>query len=537
MRDLFFLYAVLLLITQGCNNHTTHTLELAEGETAWAGVVKDGHFMPFVNGYEMDFYGNNKGNQLQPLIITSHGQFAWSEAEYRFEVRNKKIFISDPQKKVVTGKFGETLADVYGYVNHKYFPPSGLLPDEMLFSAPQYNTWIELNFNHNQKDILAYARAIIDNGLPPGVFMIDDTWQEDYGIWEFHPGRFPDPKAMIDELHELGFKVMLWVCPFVSPDQRALNDILKSKKALVLEKINSDDTWETATEPYIVRWWNGVSAVLDFTNPAAVEWFNGELERLVRDYNVDGFKLDGGDSYFYNHEMLTYQMVTPNKHMELWAQLGLRFPLNEYRATWKMGGQPLAQRLHDKNHDWLDLQKLIPQMMVMGIMGYPFACPDMIGGGEIKSFLDMSDTDQELIVRSAQCHALMPMMQFSVAPWRVLDQEHLQAVKKAVELREKFVHLIMQLAHEAARTGEPILKSMEYVFPHQGYATVVDQFLLGDSLLIAPMVTQGEEGRYIHLPEGFWMSDENEYIEGGKQLFIKVPLTRLPYFRRLKEEI
>jgi alpha-glucosidase (family GH31 glycosyl hydrolase) len=524
-----------LIITCSCSKESKLTVVLYEGEKAWAGVIKDGHYMPFVSGYEMDFYGNNKGNQLQPLIITSKGQYVWSEEAYRFEIKNGKILIDDPLKKVVSGRHGGSLAEVYMHVNQKYFPPSGFMPDEMLFTAPQYNTWIELNFNHNQEDIIKYARAIIDNGLPPGVFMIDDTWQEDYGIWDFHPGRFPDPKAMMDELHALGFKVMLWLCPFVSPDQRALNDILKNKKALVLEKINPDDTWETATEPFMVRWWNGVSAVLDLTNPAAVDWFNEQMDRLVKDYNVDGFKLDGGDSYFYTDNMLTMEPATPYRHMELWAELGLRFPLNEYRATWKMGGQPLAQRLHDKNHDWDDLQKLIPQMIVMGIMGYPFACPDMIGGGEIKSFLTQSDTDQELVVRSAQCHALMPMMQFSVAPWRVLDKEHMAAVKKAVDLRSKFIPLIMELAKHAAKTGEPILKSMDYVFPGQGYELTADQFMMGDSLLVAPLVTPGQDGRYVYLPEGFWMSDENECIEGGKKHFVKVSLTRLPYFKRLKE--
>ena len=97
---------------------------------------------------------------------------------------------------------------------------------------------------------------------------------------------------------------------------------------------------------------------------------------------------------------------------------------------WKMGGQPLGERLSDKAHSWTDLRKLIPDMTLEGLMGYPFSCPDMIGGGEFTSFLPGTTIDQELIVRSAQCQALMPMMQFSVAPWRVLDQAHLKAVLK-----------------------------------------------------------------------------------------------------------
>src|SRR5690606_11952601 len=101
--------------------------------------------------------------------------------------------------------------------SQQFFPPTGTLPDEALFIQPQYNTWIELLYDQNQEDILKYAKAIIDNGFPPGVIMIDDNWQQAYGVWEFRKERFDDPKAMIDELHSMGFKVMMWVCPFVSP--------------------------------------------------------------------------------------------------------------------------------------------------------------------------------------------------------------------------------------------------------------------------------------------------------------------------------
>ena len=74
-------------------------------------------------------------------------------------------------------------------------------------------------YEQNQEGVLKYAEGILKNGLPPGIIMIDDTWQEDYGKWDFNPARFRDPKAMVDRLHRMGFKVMLWICPFVSMDQ------------------------------------------------------------------------------------------------------------------------------------------------------------------------------------------------------------------------------------------------------------------------------------------------------------------------------
>jgi alpha-glucosidase (family GH31 glycosyl hydrolase) len=85
-------------------------------------------------------------------------------------------------------------------------------------------------------------------------------------------------------------------------------------------------------------------------------------------------------------------------------------------------------------------------MAAAGLLGHLFVCPDMIGGGLLGSFKPGVPVDQELFVRSAQVHALSPMMQFSVAPWRVLDKEHLALVKAAVELRQKFAPHILRMS-------------------------------------------------------------------------------------------
>jgi len=162
-------------------------------------------------------------------------------------------------------------------------------------------------------------------------------------------------------------------------------------------------------DPAMVKWWNGKSAMLDLSNPAAKTWFTGELTRLQSTYGVDGFKLDAGDTTFYKPQYLAHERLDANEHARLFGELGLAFPLNEYRATWKLAGRPLVQRLRDKSHHWADLEQLIPDMIAAGLLGYTFVCPDLIGGGEFTSFLDQATIDQDLIVRSAQVHALAPM--------------------------------------------------------------------------------------------------------------------------------
>lgn len=525
LQNKVFAIFVMLLTSQLFSQQITDRkeLDILPDEHWWGGAVWDGHIMPLENNYTINLYGDNKANQAQPLFLSDKGRVIWSEAPISYTIKENKIFVTSFGAAIEISSSGSTLQEAFAQASQNYFPPSGKHPDALLFQKPQYNTWIELVYNQNQEAILKYAKAIIANGFSPGVLMIDDNWQEDYGKWDFHQGRFSNPKEMVDSLHDMGFKVMLWVCPFVSPD----SDVYRA-----LEAKGYFIKTEDGDFPLLVRWWNGASAVLDFTNPGAVEWFDKQLEGLQEKYGIDGYKLDAGDSKFYDTPLTSFDpLATPNDHTYSFQQFGLKYPLNEYRATWKMGGQPLAQRLHDKGHNWDDLGKLLPQIMLQGLLGYPFNCPDMIGGGEYGSFIDLKAIDQELIVRSAQVHALMPMMQFSVAPWRVLDTQNLEAVKKAVAIRKEFLPLIMELVANAAKTGAPIVRSMEYEFPHLGYDHIKDQFMLGSTILVAPVIEKGTMIRNVVLPKGKWMYNGKTY-KGGRTVAVKVSLMDIPIFQK-----
>ncbi len=515
-----------------CQSQTTQNADPNAGAMAtptntcwWAGIIEDGFKMPLTNGYVIDVRGDNHQNQVQPLLLSSQGDVIWSEGPFKLEFNeaSKPRLEHSREDLVIRSKTGNSLREAFLFASKKYFPPSGKTPDELLFSNPQYNTWIELMYDQNQIDILKYAEGIKSHGFPAGVIMIDDNWQEDYGKWDFNKGKFSDPRSMIATLHADGFKVMLWVCPFVSPDCDVYRDL--AEKGLLVK--------DASGEPAIVRWWNGASALLDFTNPKAVAWFRSRLDYLRSTYLVDGFKFDGGDSSFYCG-VKTSQVATPNSQTALYGKIGLHYPLNEYRAMWQMGGQPLGERLSDKAHSWEDLQKLIPNMILEGLMGYPFSCPDMIGGGEFTSFLPGKPIDQELIVRSAQCQALMPMMQFSVAPWRVLDESHLRAVINAIKVRSAYKDYILDLARQSAVTGEPMMRSLEYAFPHRGYARIKDQFLLGEKILVAPILEKNVSGRKVILPPGTWKGFNGEEYEGPKTISVRVSDAGLCFFEKVK---
>ncbi len=506
------------------------SLNLIPDEKWWTGVINEAQSMPYTSAteYHFNLLGDNDGNQVQPLLLSNKGRYIWSEEPFQIQFNKGLLTVTGPAK-IDVGTAGETLQQVNQFVREKYFPASGRLPDTLLMSRPQYNTWIELNYNQNQADVLKYAHSIIDQGLPSGILMIDDTWQEDYGVWDFHPRRFPHPKQMMDELHQLGFKVMVWVCPFVSPDSKEYR-ALAERDALIQDS-------NALRQPAMINWWNGFSAELDLSNPVAVIWFQDKLDDLQKRYGVDGFKFDAGDFNYYPANTVSKEKITANQQSSLYAGIGLKYSLNEYRACWKMGGQALVQRLRDKYHNWKDLKKLIPGMTLTNLIGYSFSCPDMIGGGELNSFIgEHKNIDQELVVRSAQCHVLMPMMQFSVAPWRVLDSIHFDAVKKAVALRMRFTPVIIRLLEISAHTGEPVIKAMEYLFPNQGFSDMQDEYMLGDQILVAPMLDNGRTRR-VRFPKiisGKWKADDGKTYKGGTVAIVDVPIDRLPYFEIVK---
>lgn len=519
---------IILLVTVGVvGQQQSDTLQILEGEQWYGATVDDGYKAPFKTEYSLNLYGNCKGNQAVPLLLSSKGRFIWSDQPFSFSFEKQLLIVKG---SVEIGDGGKSLASAYRAASSRFFPASGKTPELMFIDRPQYNTWIELQYNQSQEGILKYARDIIANGFPPGVLMIDDNWFPGYGDFTFRRDRFSDPAAMINELHKLGFRVMMWVSPFISPDTEAFR-LLRDKGYLLNVRAAGDST---QLKPFIVEWWNGFSASLDLSKPGAVRWLQDKLNGLQNDFGVDGFKFDAGDpEYYMAKDLVVEKSISPNDFTSLWGQLGAVYPFNEFRAMWKMGNQPLIMRLRDKQHTWTDLQKIIPQITTAGLLGYSFSCPDMIGGGEISSFTGNSTLNERLIVRSAQVHALMPMMQFSVAPWRVLTKENFDAVKQALNIRNQYLPTIKSLADSSAKTGEPIVRNMEYEFPNQGFANCSDQFMLGTSILVAPVVTQSDD-RTVMLPKGRWKSYDGKIIRGPSILKIHVPIDVIPWFERIK---
>lgn len=508
----------------------TLTLQTSSTEVWWGGASHFGVRMPFgKEEFALDLRKDLGGNQGAPLLLSSHGRYVWADEPFRFAFsagNTLSIAIRDRTALTIgTSHDLPTLCGAYHAAQHQFFPPSGKSPDRALFTKPQYNTWMELGLDVSQDSVLAYAQDIVGHGFPPGILLIDDGWQTYYGSFMFARDRFPDPRAMVHLLHEMGFVVMLWVCPFVSPDSRTFRDLAHNHMLLS----------ESPEVPAIREWWNGYSGILDLTHGGVEPWLRTQMQRLMDEVLVDGFKFDGGDIAFYRTEDHAYHQATPHEQSRLWAQIALDYPLNECKSAWNLGGQALGQRLRDKPHTWNEegLQALIPNGLAQGLLGYAYACPDMIGGGLDDDLKNSSfRVDQELFVRWTQCSALFPMMQFSMAPWRVLDPEALAMCLAMVHLHTEIAEEVgWSLVDIAATAGDPIMRHLAYLFPNQGYESIQDQFLLGNEILVAPVLQPRQRRRSVVFPLGRWHGDDGSEVQGPSVQDVPAPLARLPWYR------
>lgn len=396
-------------------------------------------------------------------------------------------------------------------------------PPEDLFARPTWTTWARYKTAINQDVVLRYADDILEQAYPFNVLEIDDRWQVHYGDLGFDPQRFPNPKAMIDELHEKGFKVTAWVIPFLDPHSRAF-----------AEGARNDWLVRAADgSPCLVPWWQGRGGLLDVTHPRALDWFFGRLTQLQVQTGLDGFKFDAGEACFLPADAVTHRKIHPNEYTQIYVEAAAQHHrLAEVRSGWNNQTTPVFFRQWDKSSSWgLDngLHSVLTGMLALGLAGYPFILPDMVGGNAYEE-----KADSEMMIRWTQLNALLPALQFSLPPWEY-GPECAALCRRYAALHTEFAPRIFALAQEATRTGAPIIRPVFWLAPGDERALACDdEFLLGNDILAAPVVSPGQRARDIYLPPGQWRDHwTRESCMGAAVLKeYPAPLDVLPFFER-----
>ncbi|WP_329090288.1 TIM-barrel domain-containing protein [Streptosporangium sp. NBC_01469] len=401
-----------------------------------------------------------------------------------------------------------------------------LLPPKWAFG-----TWISSGFFvDSQERVTARARRIRERGIPCDVLHLDTYWQTD-GHWSdlrWDAERFPDPGGMLAELDAMGFKVCLWMNPYVSHLSPAFPDAAES--GYFLKKPDG--------EVYVADCWHGsypACGIVDFTDPAAVEWFKGLLRPLL-EQGVQVFKTDFAEGVphdavaangmsgtdLHNVYTLLFNDAVSEVTREV-AGHGMVWA----RSSFLGGQRHSAQWSGDTYTSYAAMSSTLRGGLAHGLSGVPFWSHD--AGGFTGRPAD------DLYVRWTQFGALSPLLRLhgttSREPWEFPGVEA-EAVE-ALRLRYRLMPYVYTAAVEAARTGAPMMRALCVDYPDDPVAWQADlEYLLGRDLLVAPM-TSPEQVRRVYLPAGEWVDHwTGEILPGGRYVTVAPLLDRVPLFVR-----
>lgn len=415
----------------------------------------------------------------------------------------------------------------------------------------------------SQQEVLEVAREYRRRQLPLSVIVIDFFHWPNQGDWCFDPLDWPDPAAMVKELKAMGIETMVSVWPTV--DSRSANYARMKSRGLL---VNSD---------------RGVSVNLDFlgnttffdaTHPAARAFVWQEVQRNYYDLGIRTFWLDEAEPEYraYDFDNYRYHLgpvlevgnIYPQKFAQgFWEglrQQGESEIVNLVRCAWagsqRYGVLAWSGDVHSSFHA---LRNQFSAGLNMAMAGIPWWTTDIGGfqGGNIHD-----PAFHELLIRWFQWAVFCPVMRLHgyrepqiqpEEPWRngiaqcnsgspnevwSYGEENYALMKDCLLLRERLRPYINQLMREAHQQGDPVMRPLFYHYPQQAESwQVEDQYLLGQDLLVAPVLHAGQRERRLWLPAGDrWISRSGTQYQGGQWLTVATPLEVIPVLVRAEAD-
>jgi alpha-glucosidase len=441
---------------------------------------------------------------------------------------------------VFRGTVAEIVHDLSALVGRTFLPPAWALGFHQ--SRWSYKT---------DRAVLEVARRFRELDLPADVIHLDIHSMDRYRVFTWHPRRFPQPAAMHRELVALGFRTMAIVDPGVSVAPYTVHETLRTGDMLLTR---SDG------QPYVGKVWPGATVFPDFTQARTRETW-GLLHRRLVDTGVAGIWNDMNDPVFRAGEVYDPLGEDVLHHGVRHAQVRSRYANDMAEATvsglraLRPGKRPfvlsrsgfLGIQRHaavwtgDNHSSWRHLRENLDMVLNLGLSGVPLAGAD-VGGfgrgpgkyGAVKPFRPSA----ELFLRWLELGALMPFFRVHCTlyaprqePWS-FGRPALALARDLLKRRYRLLPLLYRLALEAHETGLPIVRPvfMHYDTP---LGAVHDQFLLGDRVLVAPVLEKGAVQRQVWLPPGTWTHwlTGHEY-KGERRIVVDAPLAMTPMFVR-----
>jgi alpha-glucosidase (family GH31 glycosyl hydrolase) len=417
-----------------------------------------------------------------------------------------------------------------------------------------FGLWVTEYPQENQEEALKLVEEHRRRSIPLDAVILDYHWEERFHNLHWRQSLFPAPDELLARLRDLEVKLGLIFTPFLNSRNGGLQKgLINSLFHNVPAGRERDDERalpqyeEAKSRGYLAhpqaRWWFGSGGMIDFTNPAAANWWNALLRPLY-EQGVAFFKNDDGE-YLPTDARSALGMDGPEYHnlygffygkaiYEGMAALDERRPLIYARSVWAGSQRYPAIFLGDQKPTFDHMRATIRAGLNMSLMGFAYWTADVFG-------LD-GETTPETHMRYAQWALLAPIARYFWRPPQVdgtrFPWSHGPEVeanfRRYTELRYRLLPYYCVLAWEAYRTGLPILRPLVLEFPDDPRAAAVaDQVLLGDRLMVAPVVQPGATSRRIYLPARGWHDFwSTQSYAGGREIEYAAPLDRLPILVR-----
>jgi len=424
--------------------------------------------------------------------------------------------------------------------------------------VPAWALGVWKNLIGGQARVESDVKRLRDAQVPLDAIWLYDTVDEasNWGWrWQVHGpirnGAYPNLKAMIQNLHAQNLKVLGYNHPFVYPNTPAFDEAAQQK--LLIERVDG--------KPYIEAWDLSPRAYLDFTNPRATAWWQAKQQYALTELGFDGAMQDFGEAAPVAAQYAdgTRGEVMHNQYPMLYLRAGYNAAQAVkpddfvfFARSGARGSQPYTtgRFTGDQVRSWdkrRGIGAVIPAMIHGGISGWTYWGPDI--GGFFEHAHDANESaaqktarlqaEKELWLRWVRLGALSPIMRDMLGAQRdpvgvFTDEETLAVFRAYARLHtalKPYLHKYAQVAH--AR-GIPILRPLFLNYPaeHATY-TLDDEYMLGDDLLVAPVIEQGQTQRRVYLPAGEWRNYwTGELYPGQRWVSVDAPLYQIPLFVR-----
>ncbi len=396
-----------------------------------------------------------------------------------------------------------------------------------------------------ESNVKEVTKTFRDLQIPCDAIYLDIDYMDGFRCFTWDKNHFPDPKRMVKELEDDGFKTVVIIDPGIKIDLEY--DVFK-------EALDKDYFCKRADGPYMKgKVWPGECYFPDYTKPEVREWWAGLFKELIEDIGVKGvwndmnepavmdvpnksFPDDVRHDYDGNpcshrkaHNIYGTQMARATYHgLKKYAYPKRPFVIT--RSAYSGAQRYTSTWMGDNVATWEHLAIANNQAQRMAMSGFSFAGSD-IGGFAEQPQGELFARWIQLGVFHAFCRVHSSGDHGDQEPW-VFGEEITDIVRKFVELRYQLLPYLYTAFWKYINDGTPILKSLvlyDQEDTHTHYRS--DEFIYGEQILVCPILEPNAKGRRMYVPRGKWYNFwTNEVVEGGKEMWVDAEIDSMPIF-------